>query len=446
MRTGLLFSKTPSTTTIGLGLGICLFLHSAVALAQEAPEQDRRQSAAKITQEQTKGAADVAGETDEKRVADSYQPKGIEAGSFLIFPRLEVDATYSDNVFAQEKDKRSDAITRIAPEIRMRSRFTLHELNLRGELEQYLFKKYEDDNRLDANIGADGRLDIQRNWEATGNLSFVNRGEDRGSPDVQQGKSPAETYTTSGQVGTRLQQGRYVFSGDFGFDRRIFDNTETSTGTTINNHDRDRWEYKLRGRGSYEFKPGLSAVLDATVNRRDYDDRVDDNNRNRSSDGYRIEGGIGLDISEVIKGDFVVGYFEQNYKDTVLKDPSGMSVRASFNWTPSRMTVIIPSLERTVQETLSASSSSIVRTGGGLIVRHEFARNIVATFIANTAYEDYTGTSEHSWNYDGKARVIYALSREWYVGGEVGFRSRDSNRAGASYDQVTMLLRVGTRL
>lgn len=445
MRVRLRFSKRTGLS-LALGLVVGPLHHVPAAMAQQAHEKDRRESAARITQEQPKGATETGDESDEKRVSDSYQPKGIEAGSFLIFPRLEVDETYSDNVFAQERNKRGDLITRLAPEIRARSRFSRHELNIRGELEQYYFKKYTDDDRLDGSIGADGRLDIERTWEATGNLSFVKRGEDRGSPDIQQAKRPAETYTTSGQFGSRLQQGRYVFSGDFGFNRRTFEDTETAAGTKINNGDRDRWEYRVQGRASYEFKPGVSALIDGTLNKRDYDDRVDDNNRNRSSDGYRIESGIGLDISELIKGDFVLGYFRQDYKDVAFRDASGLSVRATFNWTPTRMTVIIPSLERTVQETLSASASSIVRSGGGVIVRHEFARNIVATLILNSAYEDYTGTTEHSWNYDGKARLIYALSREWYVGGEAGFRIRDSNRAGASYDQITMLLRVGTRL
>lgn len=418
--------------------------YAAESLAQPSDERTNRANSANVTQVQNPAAAGEG--NDSEKVDDSFQPKGIELGSFLFFPRLEADAVWSSNVFAAENDPRDDIITRIAPEIRLRSRFPRHELNFRGELEKYYFRTFTDDNRLDAAASADGKLDIERGWEATGFVSFVNRGEDRGSPNVEQGLSPAETYTGSALFGTRRQQGRFVLQGDVGVDRRIFEDTRTSTGRTINNTDRDRWEYRGRGRVAYEFRPNYSAVVEAGLNKRTYDDQVDDGGLNRSSEGYRIEAGIGIDISQLIRGDFVAGYLRQDYEDPRLTDPSGYALRATFNWTPTRLTVVIPSLERTVQETVSATASSIVRTGGGVVVRHEFARNFVGTLITNLSFDDYPGSTEESWNYEARLRGAYAFSPEWYAGAEIGYRGRDSNRAGSSYDQITALIRFGARI
>lgn len=433
-------------------LAVCLMI-GAVALtgfsaqghAQTPASQDRRQGAAKVTQEAGPGQ-DAAAAREAEQVDDSYQPVGVELGSFLLFPRLETDVTYSSNVFASESDVRSDFVNRISPEVRLRSRFTRHELNFRGELEQYLFRRYTEDNRLDGSLSADGRLDIHRAWEATGFLNLVKRAEDRGSPNVEQGKEPAQTYAGTALFGSRLQQGRYIFQGDVGIDRRVFDDTETASGRKINNTDRNRWEYQVRGRTAYEFRPNYSAVVEGALNRRDYDDRLDDNGLNRSSEGFRLEAGLGVDVSQLIRGDFLVGYLHQDYEDPALSDPSGYAMKATFNWTPSRLTVVIPSLERTVQETVSANASSIIRTGGGLVVRHEFARNFIATVLTNLSFDEYGGSTEEAWNYEARVRGIYAFSREWYAGAEIGYRGRESNRAGSSYDQVTTLVRIGVRI
>src|SRR5512143_1338967 len=44
------------------------------------------------------------GETVATRVRPELEPLGIRAGSFLILPKLGVDGTYNDNVFATNHD------------------------------------------------------------------------------------------------------------------------------------------------------------------------------------------------------------------------------------------------------------------------------------------------------------------------------------------------------
>lgn len=412
---------------------------------QNQTDPRRASHAAKVTTEPAPDR-DQEGHEDSARVDEAYQPKGIELGSFLLLPLLETDLQYNSNLFAQEKNPKGDLSTRIAPELKLRSRFATHALNITARAEQYLYKTYSDDNHTDASLLVDGRYDIERGSEATLLIDAGQRYEDRGSPDAAGGKTPTPTRSAQGTLGAKHQLGRYTFSGDVTSARRVYDNVETDRGTVINNHDRDRWENGVTGRASYEVFPGYAAVAEVSANSRNYDDRLDDAGYDRSSYGYRANAGIGIDISQLIRGDFLVGYLYQNYRDARLKDPSGLSFRATFNWTPSRLTVIVPSLERSVLETTQTNASAMVRTGFNLLVRHEYERNIVLTGIANVNYDQYEGLSRSSWTYEARGRVIYAFNPELYTGGEIGYRKRDSELQGQSFQQVVMLLRLGVRM
>lgn len=401
-------------------------------------------NSAPITREPN-GDADPEGKGDTLRVDDSYRPRGIEMRKFLFFPAVEMDVAWTDNVFATKNDAKSDRFVRITPSVRFRSRFIRHELNLTGELEKFIFDRYSNDDRLNGNVSADGKLDIQKGWEATGYINYADRAEDRSSPDVTQGVHPTNTYTLSGQVDSRLQQGRVIYQGGLSFSLYDFGNNRSANGEIIDNNGRDRNEYEATARVGYEIFPNYYAMVAGAANTRDYDSVMAGTAQKRSSDGFRLESGIGIDVTDLIRGDFLVGYFAQSYDNSAFSDPSGFSVRARFNWTPSRMTVVAPSLERSVQETVRDAASSIVRTAASLTVRHEFARNFVATFIGNVAHEDYEASTDNSWSYDARLRGIYALNRELYFAGEARYRSRAADSGINNYDQITLMVRVGAR-
>lgn len=434
-------------------LSVLLLTQAGVALAQGTPhlptqnQRDPRRlpNSANVTKE-ANPERDVQGRDDEDRVADAYQPEGIELGSFLLLPQLETDVMYNTNVFAQENDGKSDFITRIAPELKLRSRFATHAVNVTARAEQFLFKTYSQDNHLDAGVTVDGRYDLARGSELTDLFDIAQRYEDRGSPDASDGKRPTRTRSLLNNFGGKHQAGRYTFSGELATARRVFDDVTTESGSIINNSDRDRWENSLTLRGGYEMFPGYSAVVEVSGNNRRYDDQLDDAGFNRSSTGYRAATGIGVDISQLIRGDFLVGYYHQDYRDARLKDPSGLSFRAIFNWTPSRLTVIVPSLERTVLETTQGSSSAMVRSSVSLLVRHEYQRNIVLTGVGSVNYDEFEGINRSAWTYEARGRVVYAFNPEVYVGGEIGYRLRDSELAGQSYQQLVTLARLGLRM
>lgn len=412
-----------------------------------APTTDPRRvgAGAKVTAE-TQPDQDSAGGHDEKRLAETYQPKGVDLGSFLLLPKLENELTYNSNVYATRNNVKSDFLATVRPELTLRSRFAQHELGVRMMAEKYIYRTYKSDNRLDFQTDVNGRYDVQAGTELTLFTQYFSRHEDRSSPDEAGGIKPTSTQGFITRIGGKQELGKLTLSGDVTTQRLTFDRVGTSSGTAIPNDDRDRWEVEGKLRGAYELFPGYAAVTQVSANDRRYDDRFDRNGFQRSSHGYRVEGGIGVDLSQLLRGDFLVGYLSQDYRDTRFKDPSGLSVRATFNWTPDKLLIIVPALERSVSETTRSGSSSQVRTTGSVLVRYEAARNILLSGFLSAAYSQNSGQSTSDWLYEARARGIYSFTRELFVGAEAVQKIKQVQGETGGYHQTTFMLRLGSQL
>lgn len=412
-----------------------------------APQVDPRRttSGAKITAETDPGA-DVKGEQDDKRLADSYQPKGVELGLFLLMPKIETEEQYNSNVFATRNDVKSDLLTVVRPEMTLRSRFSEHELSIHALAEKYLYRKFTADNRLDYAADVNGRYDVQAGTEVTGFAQYFSRHEDRSSPDEAGGLNPTPTAGIVGRLGGKHESGRYIFAAEVATQRLTFERVTTGTGTIVPNEDRDRWDLDGKVRGSYEMFPGYAAVTQVSANTKRYDQSHDRNGYERSSSGYRVEAGIGLDISQLLRGDFLVGYLAQDYLDPRFKDPQGLSLRATFNWTPDKLTIVVPTLERSVSETTKAGASGLVRTSGSVLVRHELARNILLSGYTSAAYSESVGVKSADWTYEGRLKATYALAPEAYIGTEAAYKFKDTLNDATGFRQTIVSVRLGLQL
>lgn len=433
---------------LALGIAACTPAWAQVS-GQTAPGQDPRKahSGAKVTTETNTGTEDERRKDDSERMHNAYDPKGIELGSFLLLPKVELDSAYNSNVFAQNSGAKSDFLTTLRPEFKLRSRFDEHMLNFSGMVEKVKYRRFDSDDQLNAQADIDARYDIGAATEANAFLQGYARHEDRGSPDEAGGTKPTPTKGLTLRSNVKHRFGKYAVVGGIDADRRVFENVPGASNSVIRNEDRDRWEVAGRLRGSYEMFPGYAAVSEVSANTRRYDSKSDRNGLDRDSYGYRAEAGIGVDISQLLRGDFLVGYFQQNYKDSRLKDPSGLSVRATFNWTPDKLTIVVPSLERSVSETITQGASSLVRTTGSVIVRHEAQRNLILTGIASVSRDEMEGVKgQDAWVYEGRMRATYAFTPELFVAGEAAYRRKDSELETSSYRQTLFFIRLGAQL
>ncbi|WP_159107171.1 outer membrane beta-barrel protein [Azospirillum sp. B4] len=417
-----------------------------LATAQSATNDLRRGAESSSVVTEQGALTDDGGVGDPQRVNAAYQPKGIAVGNYILFPLVDLSETYNSNIYATQQKAKSDFITRIAPEIWARSQFADDQLNFLGRLEQSYYKTFNHDSHLDATLHSDGLYHISRDTQFSGSVDATQAYEDRGSPDDQGGLEPVRTRNIGGQAALQQQLGRFTVSGSLAGGVHDFHDVPRTDGGVIDEDDRDRSDFTVTGRTAYELYPGYAAVGQASFNKVMYDQKVDDDGFKRSSQGYRLETGVGVDLTQLIRGDFLIGYLHQNIDDPRFKDPSGLAVKVAFNWTPDRMTVVVPSLERSLQETTLSRSSQIVHSGGGVLVRRELQRNVVVTFSSYIYNDDFEGSGRQDWTYDNRLRAIWSLAPEYYIGAEIGYRRRYSSVENAAFSQQVGLLRFGLRV
>lgn len=421
---------------------------SSIANAQTAPKKDirREQTGAKVVAETDPSGRADGWVDDSDRLDDAYQPKGIELGQFLFLPKIDLDETYNSNIYARTDDVRSDLITGIHPELKLRSRFDNHMLNLGAFVDDYRYADNQSENHLDTRVEADGRIDVSKATEVTGLLQQITRHEDRSSPDDRDGREPTRVETMNSRLGGKHKFGDFTLAGETGATHLSFEDVQTSAGNIIPNHDRNRWQYDAKVRTTYEMFPGYGAVAQVGANKRSYENNSDRNGYNRNSTGQEFLTGVAVDISQLIRGDFLVGYFTQDYEDNRLKDPSGMTVRATFNWTPTPRLIIVPALERSVTETTSVNVSSLVSTSANVMVRNEVRRNLLVSGFFGLTQDDYQGSTESTLTWEGWGRVTYALSPNVNVGSQLGYKTKNVDDGTGAFDQTTVMLRLGLQM
>ncbi|MBU0724743.1 MAG: outer membrane beta-barrel protein [Alphaproteobacteria bacterium] len=390
--------------------------------------------------------ANPAAALEEGVTEPSLQPKGIELNDFMFFPSVELDQIYTDNLFAEENNANSDWITIVRPAFKLQSRLPQHAVNLVGSLEAYRHWEYTRDDHENYSLAADGRYDLSVNSELNAQIGTRRYYEDRGSDDDVRGETPTEATAHTLLLGGKTRLNRFLFGGTAQAARLSFGDVNTSSGVPINNSDRDRWEYTGQVTGGYELVPGYSAQTAFSANSRIYDDEFDDFGLQRDSKGWRAEAGLGLDLGQVLRGDLLVGYMKQYYEDDSFADISGPSIRATLNWSPTRMTLIVPSLERSILETTILGASGIVRTAASLSMRHELQRNLIGYGYVSYYNDDFENISGKSNTFETRWRLMYALTDNFYTGLQASYRDKESDFPDGSFKEATVGVRFGVQM
>ena len=160
------------------------------------------------------------------RPRPDYDPLGIRAGGFLIYPSTSVSGSYNDNILATDDDEEDDFIFTVSPEIAVRSNFPRHSLNfaVRSDVGRYV--DHTDEDFWDFGAAVAGRLDITRNNRLTAAASAGREHEDRDDPEdpgADVTDEPVEYYVYTGALGFEQDFNRLNFGLLGTFDRNDYD-------------------------------------------------------------------------------------------------------------------------------------------------------------------------------------------------------------------------------
>ena len=365
----------------------------------------------------------------------AYEPLGIRAGSFIIFPTMTGQLAYDDNIYASNTNTKGDFLFVFHPIIRVLSNWSQHALDLTAEAIGSFHGQYGSENTRDFSFAADGRIDVLRDTTVSPRLAYAEHTEQRG------------TSTDPGNAARPTTYG--VFDMAVAFERRVarlwgnvtaawsdtsYDPVRLNNGTLRNNKDRNysRWSADLRA--GYDVTPDTSAYLRATYNNIDYGLKPPAVTENRDSSGFEIGAGADLRIMQPLHGNLFVGYRQQNFVKP-LRDISGFVYSADLLWEATRLTQVRLFGESTIQQPNFAGTSGVVEQSIGLGIRHMLLPNVRAGFQAAYVRDSFRGSSRTDDGWDIDLRLDYLMTRKVAFGFGWRTQSRNSSTPLFNFDR-----------
>lgn len=408
------------------------------------------------------------GTTVLNRPRPDYDPLGIRLGSFIVHPSLGLTETFDSNVFAAPTGAKSDFYTTENPGVSVASDWNRHSLafTATGQFKQYATHTTENVNNAATDLR--GRYDITNGQYFIADAGYALQHEDRASPDsVANQAHPTEYHVTGAYLAYVHELTRIGFRVDGTVTSYDFNTQFTSTGVLIPENDRDRIEYVVAPRVSYEFIPGYQAFLRVVGNLRRYNEQDQtllhpdlanptilnpEGSARRNSMGYEVDVGTAIEVTRLITAEIYAGFLHQEYQSPLFPNVNGIAFGGNLLWNITPLTSIKGSFSQSVAETtlvnfdpatataanpLGAQAASSSReTNLQLTVEHELLRNVLLTGSVGYVRDDYRGINRIDNTYGSDIGARYLMNRNIRLTADVSYSKRDSSVPFGGYDRV----------
>lgn len=392
----------------------------------------------------------VRGDTVATRPRPEYDPLGIRAGGFLVFPQISAYQGYNSNVFASDSDEKDDFVMSLVPALSVQSDWNRHAVNLSTGANYNKYYEYTRQDYTDWFVSGNGRVDITRDAALFLGGGFARRHELPGSPDfTTDAREPSPFNVTNGFARYVQQFGRFRATVDGTIDAFDYKNVTLVNGESVSQDEDDYTLYAGGVRLGYEIVPEYEAFIRAGGNRRAYDKTsgttagvpvVD-----RSSEGYTAVVGVALDLGGILFGELYVGYLQQFYDSDRFNTQEGVDGGGSLTWNVTTLTTATARVARQINSTTDRASSGILSTLAGVEVDHELLRNLILN--ANFSYinDDYDGIDRTDDYYIAGIGGRYLITRNFNASLGYRFVRRSSDSDTGNFDYSRNLVRIGVQ-
>jgi hypothetical protein len=375
---------------------------------------------------------------------DPYASLGYRFGPVTLFPAVQQDIGYDSNPNRSSSDRKGSILSRTEGELRLQSDWSRHELTglLRGAYTD--FPNVKEADRPDATGRLNLRLDASRDTRIDLETRYFLDTQRPGSPDLNASVRERPLVHAGGASAAITRRFNRLSLGLRGnVDKVVYEDAELTNGSILDQSDRDRTQYELRLRASYELKPGFTPFVEPIVDTRVYDRRIDNSGFRRSSDGIGARAGSTFEITRLVTGEASAGYQVRKYDDNRLKDLRGPIVEAALIWSPTALTTVRLRGSTQLGETSLAESSGALLSQATLEVQHDLRRNVSIIGAVTFSETEYQGVQLKEDGFAGTVRLDYRLTRSVAVRASFTHERLNSSEPGSDYTATVYL--VGLR-
>jgi hypothetical protein len=265
-------------------------------------------------------------------------------------------------------------------------------------------------------------------------------------------------YTVTGAYLAYVRELRRIgFRVDSTITSYAYNNQADINGNLVKQSDRDRIEYVVAPRVSYEYIPDYQAFLRVLGNVRRYNQfdvqtltglqalaptpaaAALSRSARRNSQGYEVDAGTAIKITSLVTGEIYVGWLHQEFQSALYQNVNGPAFGGNILWAVTPLTSLKGSFSQSVAETTLAGSSSSYETNLLFSVEHELLRNLLVSgsigFVRDSYNGQSAGNARKDDTYGAAVGARYLMNRYVRLQADLSFSRREST-AGANYDRA----------
>lgn len=372
------------------------------------------------------------------RYQEDFDPEPVRIGVFVANSELGIGVRSNDNVFADAMDEESDVIIRLAPTINVRSDWSRHEIGGRVQVEHNEYTDLGSESVTNIRGELRGRLDVSREFDVSGTIFGSEENENRNNvANLAVFEEPVSFQTVGGRTQARWTRDRFRARVGYEVTDFTYDDVPLVGGGSQDNSDRDYTFQRVNSRLSYAVSPDIALFGQVSASQRDYSEPViiDGAPESRDADALTLEVGANFELPQLVRGDIAVGFLEDTKDSDVFADVDGLSVEATLQWFPTRLTTVTFDGGRSVIDPGLATAGSATATDFGVRVDHELRRNWLLFAEGGLRTRDYEDIDRDDDLTDLRLGATYKLNKRIHLEAAVSRFDRDSNDPDGDFEQ-----------
>lgn len=399
-----------------------------------------RRSPQRIADEAARGVA-VA-----DRSRPDYQPLGVRVEGFIVYPKIEIDANASNNIYEQENGP-GDVYLSGRASVLAQSDWTRHELTFDANVGQRIFADLTDENTTTYSVRLAGKLDVNRDFMLSGQLmhryDYISRGV---VEEVFRTREP-----------TKFDENRAMLAGTYRFNdlkamvsadyrTRDYRSSVTPNGTFLPQSQRDYDSFTLRGKLNYAISPDRSVFVSG---QREWKRTNIQMTPDRDVDVTEILVGLESEITPLIRGSIGVGYIRADFQDDQIPARDGLGFEADVDYLFSELTTFSLSADRELRDVTSINLPGSLSTTLALGVDHELQRNLILSGVAKYGHGEYidspvSNVSGETTRYGVSVGALYLVNRNVQLTASLELTRRETERT--TFDATADVIEGGIGL
>ena len=366
------------------------------------------------------------------RPRPDYDALGIRSGAFLLFPKVTVEGAYDDNIYAVDTNKVGSGIVSGAAEVNAISNWSRHKLGAVAKIGRSEYTDQTSESNTTYGVGANGQLDVQRDFNFTGLARYDHQIESRtasGTPLSAQ--KPIEYNATQFDFGASKVFNRLRIKPAFSYRNIDFDDYETNSGVKVSQAFRHEKDYNTALQVDYAVSPDTSVFVQASGDWQRFDAPLTAANPiDRNSGGYQLNVGADFDLTQLARGHIQAGYLKHDYDDSRLPGISSIGLNGSIEYYPTQLLTVTFTGSRAVGATGLTTTAGYLATDGGVQADYELLRNLILTGKAAFGHDSYQGIDRTDKRFIGSVGATYLVNRS--IGLNLLYTRQDQSSNGVA--------------